>query len=345
VGPPRLAELIGILYLISRKRQNRLLSARFGLRRTGRRALRIAASALIICWAATACAQTRSAHQRKRPEVVKPVVLPANLEIPHYAPGRIPFADGETLTYEASWMKIPAAQARVRIHHDHKDPALWSGEMWITSSKPVDLIYRMRDYVREKFIRQSLQPQSMYIVQHEKHRFDVWHVNFDQDGHVVTSTERDTRGRIKTRDFVGGDPWGPFSGALMALSQPLKVGDKLTFDVFSGGNRYVFAFAVEAREQITTALGTFDTFRIEPSVVWLSNGKFRKEAKQTTIWVTVRDHVPVRIDSQVIFGYVQADLIDVSGGPAPGRESSPVEVSADKGTAADPPPQVTNVSR
>ncbi|MGH8013051.1 MAG: DUF3108 domain-containing protein [Candidatus Binataceae bacterium] len=295
------------------------------------------APALIALFAGIAGAQAASKPYHHRPPVTKPVVLPANLNIPHYDPGDIPFSDGEVLTYEASWMDIPAAQARVSIHHQRRNPALWSGEMWITSSKPVDLIYRMRDYIRENFRRQSLVPRSMYIVQHEKHRYDVWHDSFDQGMHMVISSERDTRGRIKTRKFIGGQPWGPFSGALMALSQPLRVGDKLTFDVFSGGNRYVFRFDVRARERITTALGTFDALRIEPSVIWLSNGKFRSQARRTTVWVTTQEHIPVRIDAQVIFGNVQADLIKISGAPLPAGASPPVKVSARKSVVADPP--------
>ncbi|MGH7916948.1 MAG: DUF3108 domain-containing protein [Candidatus Binataceae bacterium] len=328
--------MIHTFYSILYVRQNPLDASRIGggasLWRTA-----VMALALLALSVKSARAQTASKPHHRRPPVAKPVALPANLTIPHYAPGDIPFSDGEVLTYEATWMDIPAAQARVSIHHQRRNPALWSGEMWITSSKPVDLIYRMRDYIREDFQRQSLAPRGMYIVQHEKHRFDVWHDSFDQRTHVVVSSERDTRGRIKTREFIGGQPWGPFSGTLMALSQPLNVGDKLTFDVFSGGNRYVFRFNVKTRERITTTLGTFDTLRIEPSVVWLSNGKFRSQARQTTVWVTTKGHVPVRIDAQVIFGNVQADLINISGAPPPAGASTPVEVSARKSTVADPP--------
>lgn len=275
----------------------------------------------------------RRTHVTRPPD---PLPLPANLRIPHYRLGDVPFSDGETLIYQASWMGIPAAQARIAVTHNRKDRQLWMGQMWITSSKVVDLIYRMRDYIREDFRRAPLEPERMYIVQHEKTRHDVWNVTFDHDAHLVTSSERDTRGRVKTKHFSGGAPWGPFSGAMMALSQPLAVGDHLVFDVFSGGNRYVFAFDVKARERITTPLGTFDTLRIEPSVLWLSHGEFRRQASASTIWVTAHQHLPVRMESQVFIGFVRADLIQMSGGSAPKALAPGTEVRAARAEAADP---------
>jgi Protein of unknown function (DUF3108) len=265
--------------------------------------------------------------------------LPASLAIPTYKPGPPPFEDGETLVYQASWIGIPAAEARVRLHHDGKQPQQWTGEMWITSSKVVDLAYRMRDYIREDFDRGSLVPQDMYILQHEKKRIDRWQVKFDRPGHLIISRKTNRQGRLTMRWFSGGEPWGPFSGATLALSQPLAVGDELKFDVFSGGNRYIFGFNVISREKITTALGTFDALRIEPAVLWLSEGKFRSQVHETTIWVTADEHhVPLRIDSAVFIGNVRADLVKVIDGPPIDAESG-AEASGHGGPAGGKSPR------
>jgi uncharacterized protein DUF3108 len=259
-----------------------------------------------------------------------PIPLPADLPIPRYRPGAPPFADGETLVYDASWIGIPAAEARITLAYNRAHPELWTGQMWITSNKAVDLLYRMRDYFRENFHRESFQPDDIYILQHEKKRRDEWRVAFDHGAHLVTSVKRNAHGRIWTRRFSGGDPWGPFSGAMMALSQPLRAGQSYTFDVFSGGNRYVFAFTVVRRERITTALGTFDTLRIEPSVLWLSEGSFRSQARETTLWVTNdARHLPVRIACAVFIGEVVADLVKVTNAPA----SAPTRTAASSSTA------------
>ncbi|MGH8335327.1 MAG: DUF3108 domain-containing protein, partial [Gammaproteobacteria bacterium] len=201
-----------------------------------------------------------------------PMPLPENLKIPSYPPGPPTFHDGETLFYNATWMGAPAASARVIVSRNRAHPEWWRGEMWVKSTAIVDLAYRMRDYFREDFRRDSYQPDNIYIQQHENKRFDEWHTTFDHQDRLITAIKRNRRGEITERLFSGGNPLGPFSGAMMALSQPLKPGDDLTFDVFSGGNRYVFAFNVIDRERITTELGTFNTLKIEPSVIWLSQG-------------------------------------------------------------------------
>jgi hypothetical protein len=260
-----------------------------------------------------------SANPRKLPAPA-PLALPDNLHIPAYAPGPIPFLGGETLVYQASWMGVPAAQARIQIARSNLNPQWWTGVMWLNTSAVVDVVYRMRDVFRENFDYASLRPYDIYIVQHEKQRLDQWRVSFDHKQRLVTATKISRHGKITTRRFSGGDPLGPFSGAMMALSQPLQPGQNLTFDVFSGGNRYVFAFKVRAHERITTALGTFDTLKIEPWVLWLSEGSFRSQTRETTIWVTNDSrHLPVRISSTVFFGNIYADLIEVTRAPLPPR--------------------------
>lgn len=267
--------------------------------------------------AGAASARNSAAGGRKRPlPPPKPIALPADLDIPDYQPGPNPFRSGETLVYEAAWMNVPAGAARITIARNSAHPDLWSGMMWLNTSPIVDVVYRMRDFFREDFAAGTLRPENIQITQHENHRLDHWRVAFDHAAHTITATKVNRRGRVTVRRFTGGDPLGPFSGAIMALSQPLKPGSDLKFDIFSGGNRYVFGFDVVGRERITTALGTFDTVKIEPSVIWLSEGSFRADARETTIWITDDSrHLPVRIAAAVFFGNVYADLVSVTGAP------------------------------
>jgi Protein of unknown function (DUF3108) len=263
-----------------------------------------------------------------------PIPLPTDLNVPRYTPGPSTFREGETLVYDVSWVGIPAAEAQISLDYSKARPQMWTGQMWITTSSGADLLYRMRDYFRENFQRDSLQPDDMYILQHEKQRRDEWRVAFDHNARLVTAVKRNSHGRTWIKHFSGGDPNGPFSAAMLALSQPLKVGETYTLDVFSGGNRYVFQFKVVTREQITTTLGTFDTIRIEPSVLWLSEGSFRSQASETTVWVTDDSrHLPIRISCAVFIGNVTADLVKVLNGPA---IASAKTSSAAPAPAADP---------
>lgn len=245
-----------------------------------------------------------------------PIPLPSNLDIPRYDPGPAPFRNGETLVYQASWVGIPAAEARIVLLKNELGGPSWTGKVWLRTSKAVDLLYPMRDYVYEDFNRDNLRPREIHISQHEKRRHDEWYVRFDDHEHLVTSAKRNAEGRTWVREFTGGEPWGPFSGAMLALSLPLNVGENYTFDVFSGGNRYVLAFSIDGRESITTAFGTLPALRITPSVVWLSEGKFRSEVNQTVLWVADdQQHLPLRIEAAAFVGSIRIDLAQVLKGP------------------------------
>jgi hypothetical protein len=256
-----------------------------------------------------------------------PIALPPNLVIPRYPQGPEPFRDGDTLVYQASWEGIVAADARITLARNRAHPEWWTGQMWINSSALVDEFYRMRDYFRENFDYKTWRPDNIFIVQHEKSRQDVWRGTFDHQSDLVTAVKTNKVGRTWIRRFTGGAPWGPFSGAMMALAQPLEPGQTYTFDVFTGGNRYVCAFAVLKREPITIGLGAFNALRIEPSMVWLSEGSFRSEATSATIWVTDdARHLPLRIESAVFIGAVRADLIRIDHPPT--RPTLPAPVPA-----------------
>jgi hypothetical protein len=181
----------------------------------------------------------------------------------------------------------------------------------------------MRDYVDEDFSRENLRPQEMHILQHDNQRRDEWSVRFDDGAHLVTSAKKNAEGRTWVRKFSGGEPWGPFSGAMLALSLPLTVGETYTFDVFSGGNRYVLAFNVQKREPIITPMGTFRALRIVPSVVWLSDGKFRNQVSQAVLWVGDDErHLPLRIEAAVYIGRISVDLVQVRNAPEPAVASA-----------------------
>ncbi len=90
-------------------------------------------------------------HRHSPTPAPTPMALPPEVKakVPAYKPGPIPFHDGEQLIYQASWVGIPAAQARLEFHKPKKDPSRWLGEIWIETNPLVDVFYKMRDYVRE----------------------------------------------------------------------------------------------------------------------------------------------------------------------------------------------------
>lgn len=215
------------------------------------------------------------------------------------------------MVYQASWIGIPAASGRVVLHADPGNPALLTAEIWIGTNRLIDKFYRMRDYLREDFTAGSLQPAEMRIRQNEGRREDTFNVTFDHRDHVVTLVKHGPRGQ-QTRKFLSNNPSGPVSGAMMALTQPLQVGDSFCFDAFSGTTRYLFELRVVGRERIGTPLGEFDAFRIVPSVTYLSEGKVNDKVHQTALWVSAdARRLPLRIESTVFIGSIRIELVKV----------------------------------
>jgi Protein of unknown function (DUF3108) len=256
--------------------------------------------------------------------VPTPLALPNTIDVPDYKPGAFPFHDNEELIYQASWLGIPAADARILVHHN--GPAIWRGEAWIKTNKLVDILFKMRDYLREDFGADGLAPREMVITQHENRQNNLYRVTFDPAEHMVTMVKRNRRGHIEKRRFHAHNPCFPFSGSMLALSQSLNVGDRYTFDVFGGSNRYVIDFSVARRERISTPLGQIDALRVVPRVLYLANNDERKTAREVTVWISAdQRRLPLRIEASAFIGKLRIDLLRVSdGGKAPKPAAAPV---------------------
>jgi hypothetical protein len=304
-------------------------------------------------------------HRHHATATPTPMALPPEVKakVPVYNPVSAPFHDGEELTFQASWLGIPAAEARVLFRKKIKDPSRqnrqknsaqqdpaqrypaqtdsaqkdqsrgdpprsdspatdqprsrWIAEVWVQTTPYADLFYKMRDYVRESVAEDTLRTGNVHIDQHENSRLYSYDVAMDRPAQMVTVTANSKHG-TQVKQFIASDPFGPLSGAMMALSQDLTPGHTYAFDVFGGSQRYVFSFDVQERERIHTVLGDFDALKIVPDVWYVSDGKLRSQAHGTVLWVSAdKRHLPLRIQSEAFIGSVYADLIKVDGvGPA-----------------------------
>jgi hypothetical protein len=289
-------------------------------------------------------------HRHHATATPTPMALPPEVKakVPVYNPASVPFHDGEELTYQASWLGIPAAEARVRFRKKIKDPSRqdpkknpaqrdqvqrnraqsdqrgdplrvdqprsrWIAEVWVQTTPYADVFYKMRDYVRESIAEDTLHTGNIHVDQHENSRLYSYDVAMDRPAQMVTVTSNSKHG-TQVKQFIASDPFGPLSGAMMALAQDLTPGKTYAFDVFGGSQRYVFSFDVKERERIHTVLGDFDAFKIVPDVWYVSDGKLRSQAHGTVLWVSAdKRHLPLRIQSEAFIGSVHADLIKVDG--------------------------------
>jgi hypothetical protein len=240
-----------------------------------------------------------------------PLALPEDVHVPVYEPGPTPLQSGERLGYRFSWIGIPAATATVTLNADGPDSRQWTAQGWITTDRPIDLLFRMRDYVREDFDQISYDPHDLFIRQDEKRRLGLFTATFDNGSHVVTAIKRH-RDHSEIHRFGGGNALGPFSAAALALSQRFEVGRRFVFDICGGRNRYVLSFYIDGREKLDTALGDFETFRVIPSLVYASDPAAFKETRRVVFWISADPRrLPLRLEASTFIGTVRADLIRI----------------------------------
>ena len=158
---------------------------------------------------ATPAAPHQGKHHKRKPAAEEtPLALPADIKVPSYAAQAFPFHDGERLVYEASWLGIPAARGWFELHRNKKDPSLWDVEAWIETNKVVDLLFKMRDYMRERISVGSLKTSDIYQQQRENQRSNEYTITFDEQRRLVVSTKKNKKG-TDIHQFVATDPFGP----------------------------------------------------------------------------------------------------------------------------------------
>ena len=235
--------------------------------------------------------------------------LPPGIQTPGYAPGPVGFGPGQQLFYTVTWEELPVAFAKISLRDDPKRPQDWVGEALVSTNKLVDVLYRMRAFLREEFAAKSLASDDVFIHHNDNGRISDYAVIFDRTRGLVETTRR-KHDHAEVKRFLASHPLGPIGGCLLALSQPMKIGGSMTLDLFAASERYVINFRVTKREQIHMGPDDIDAFRVVPSVLYVSNPKNHYKVTQAVVWVSAdRRHVPLRIEADTFVGRIYVDLV------------------------------------
>jgi len=239
--------------------------------------------------------------------------LPDGIQTPAYAPGRIPFHPGQRLFYTVSWEQLPVAFAKISLHTDPKSARVWVGEALVSTNRLVDVFYRLRAYLRDDFPAQTLASDDVFIRHNENGRLTEYLVNFDRAEGIVQTTRR-KHDRTEVKRFTASHPLGPIGGCLLALSQPFKIGDTMTLDVFAATEPYVVQLRVARRGQIPVGADAVVPFRVIPTILYVSSPKNHYKVRQAVIWLSADSrHVPLRIEADTFVGRIYIDLVQPSG--------------------------------
>jgi hypothetical protein len=94
---------------------------------------------------------------------------------------------------------------------------------------------------------------------------------------------------------------------------PIEVGKTYSIPTQSGGKNYQLVVQVRSKETVTVPAGTFECFKVRPMV---QQDTVFHNTGDIDLWVsTDARHFPVKIQSKLIIGSFDVDLVDASFPP------------------------------
>jgi hypothetical protein len=215
------------------------------------------------------------------------------------------------LVYRVAWNGIPAAQATIDVAPGQESGAPGYTISARAATNPfVDLFWRFRGDASTTLLADPLVPLSFRYDRRVNRAPTTTWITF------APGSERARGGYVKPtrREEHDLDDEGlvdPITAGVQALTAHARVGDVLSYRVFTGETHYRVRLTVRGEDTIEVPAGRFEALRVEPEVIKIKNGERRDgHMRRATIWVT---RAPVRtllrIRSEVFVGAITLDLV------------------------------------
>lgn len=212
----------------------------------------------------------------------------------------VPFAPGETLTYDVSWSStLTAGTATLRVAE--KKPSFNSVAYYIVAegrpSALLSKLYTLYYKVDSLLDVYSLLPQRASIYSEEGKRHRMKSTMFD---HAKKTAEYqvETRTVVKKPLAISAVSQDPLGAMFVLRSIPLKQGEKITMPICDNGANYKMLIEAGPTETIKTAIGGIDAQRLTLTPQGADVG-----ARGLTLWLSGDPaHVPVKMSAQLAVG-------------------------------------------
>lgn len=213
------------------------------------------------------------------------------------------FADGETLDYTLTWLRITGGTARMTIAP--LDDARFRVTSVGKSSAGFSRIYRVHDTIECIVARSdfsTLKYTKRIDEQDDETKIDVTTV---EDG-IATKVRR----KVK-KVPVPHPVYDPISVIYVLRTADLSLGKTYDMTLIADGKVYNVHARVTRRETLHTPAGRFKTVLVEPR---MESGGVEREEKLYIWYSDDARRIPVRIRTDVKFGSVTATLRAISAG-------------------------------
>lgn len=215
------------------------------------------------------------------------------------------FAVGTTFYYKAEWRLFSAGIASITLE---RDP---SGHHRVRASADstgfVARLYHVHDSFQSLFDPKTFCSAELSKRTEEGSRRRESKLQFDYGKRKSVFEEVNTKSGEKKHleNDIPACSTDVLSGLFYASSLPLEPGKSYTFPINDGGKTVDLEAQVEAREQIKTDAGTFNTLRVQP----LPNAELLKKRGNIWIWYSDdADRIPVQMRGRMKWGTITIRL-------------------------------------
>ncbi len=230
--------------------------------------------------------------------------------------GSMPFAPGETLSYEIYWTVVHAGSATLTVLPEEERegvPAL--GFLAEARSTPfVDNFYKVRDRI-ESWTDADVNRSLLYLKKQREGTYekDV-ELKFDWD---ENRSYRYVRGELKHTLDQPEQVFDPLSILFQFRKHILYKTMRFSGPVTDGKISVLGEAYVEDTETVETPMGEIPCFRVRLNVKHLS-GVFKKsDDAELIVWFSAdARRIPVKVKSKVVVGHFTMELVDYKAGRA-----------------------------
>jgi len=248
---------------------------------------------------ATAPSPTPSASLAAQSTMVAPSITPPR---PEYQ-----FPIGQTYVYGGQWRIFDAGIATLRMEQAGRENRIVATA---NAAGTVSLLYHVQDRLESFFDSSTFCSHNASRHIEEGFRRVESNITFDyKRGKSVLDHKNIKKKESKHEEHdIPGCVADMLSSIYYVASLPLLTGKTYSFPINDGGNTVTVEVHVEAREQVKTPAGNFNTIRVQPET---SAGVLRDKGK---IWVWYSDdaaRVPVQMRARMSWGTLTFTLLRI----------------------------------
>jgi hypothetical protein len=216
------------------------------------------------------------------------------------------FPAKQTLNYAVDWRVFPAGQATFHLEQaGNLQHVIATGE----STGAVNLLFRVNDRF-ESFFNRTTGCSSSFAKQLQEGRRQITSTLRFENGKQILQEKNLVSGTSKSQEAVITPCVTDLMSAIFyGGSQPLQPGTSFHVPVADAMRVVDVTMKAEAREQVVTLAGTFQTIRVQP----IADAGVVKNRGNIWIWYTDDErHMPVQMRARLFWGTITMRLTSTS---------------------------------